>query len=510
MRLTSQIADWIEAAAQDHPQRLFLTTPEGRTLTYGELGAESGRFAVAMQQLGVTSGDRVAVQMDKSVDAVLLYVACLRLGAVFVPINVANTPAELDYFLRDCQPQLAVIRPVDQALLEPVARAAGVPCVQTLGAGGEGTLASLKNAAPDLPIIRGGDADSPAAIVYTSGTTGRSKGAVLTRTNLASNAGVLAQTWRFTSNDVLLHVLPLFHVHGLFAAINTVLASRSALLLFSKFDAQSTVERMRSASVFMGVPTHYTRLLQLAALNRESTAGMRLFVSGSAPLLAATHQEFLDRTGHTILERYGMTETLMNTSNPYAGRRKPGSVGMPLAGTAVRVVLSDGTTASEPNVTGAVEIKGPNVFAGYWRAAQKTRAEFTADGWFKSGDLGCIDEEGYVHIVGRAKDLVISGGYNVYPKEVELALDELGGVEESAVFGVPHPDFGEAVTAAVVAKAGANLSEVEIIRSLQTVLARYKVPKRVLCINELPRNSMGKVQKNVLRDTYCRLFSGDK
>jgi len=343
-----------------------------------------------------------------------------------------------------------------------------------------------------------GRPDSPAAILYTSGTTGRSKGAVLTRANLASNAAVLAQAWRFTGSDVLLHTLPLFHIHGLFAAVNTVLASASSLLFFEKFDASETVSHLARATVFMGVPTQYTRQLLHAGLNRETTAHMRLFVSGSAPLLAETHAEFLRRTGHAILERYGMTETLINTSNPYDGERKPGSVGLPLPGTSVRVAGAD--------VIGALEVRGPNVFGGYWRDPAKTRSEFTADGWFKTGDLGRIDSDGYVSIVGRSKDLVITGGYNVYPKEVESELDALPGVLESAVFGVPHPDFGEGVTAVLVPKPGAVLSESRIIGTVQQRLARYKVPKRILFIDELPRNAMGKVQKNALRKTYASLY----
>jgi malonyl-CoA/methylmalonyl-CoA synthetase len=448
---------------------------------------------------GVTPGDRVAVQVDKSAQAVLLYIACLRLGAVFVPINTANTANEVDYFWRDSQPRLAVVRPADRARLAPMASPAGVQHVETLGADGGSLpeLAAQCDANPGLPRHLG--AEALAAIVYTSGTTGRSKGAMLSRANLASNAATLAKAWRFSGRDVLLHVLPLFHIHGLFAAINTVLASGSSLLLLPKFDAASTLQHLAQATVFMGVPTHYTRLLQLPQLSREATASVRLFVSGSAPLLPETHHEFLRRTGHVILERYGMTETLMNTSNSYDGVRKPGSVGLPLPGIEIRV-------ASDEGVIGTLEVKGPNVFAGYWRDPEKTRGEFTADGWFKTGDLGRIDGDGYVYIVGRAKDLVISGGYNVYPKEVETELDALSGVSESAVFGVPHPDFGEGVTAVVVPQPEAKLSEGEIINCLQARLARYKIPKRVLLIDELPRNAMGKVQKNELRKAYASLY----
>jgi malonyl-CoA/methylmalonyl-CoA synthetase len=504
----SDPAEWVESTAHAQPDRLFLKTTAGREISYASLRTESGRFAAALMSRGVAPGDRVAVQVDKSAEAVLLYIACLRVGAVFVPINVANTANEVEYFLRDSRPRVAVIRPADRALLEPAATHAGVSYVETLGADGEGSLLELARHAQENPKLpaRGGE-NSLAAIVYTSGTTGRSKGAMLTRANLAGNAAILAEEWRFTAQDILLHALPLFHIHGLFVAINTVLASGSSMLLLSKFDAGPASQLLRQVTVFMGVPTHYTRLLQLPGLNREITAGVRLFVSGSAPLLAETHQEFLRRTGHTILERYGMTETLMNTSNPYDGVRKPGSVGPPLPGTAIRVAdAASGVVEAEPDAIGVLEVKGPNVFAGYWQDPEKTRGEFTADGWFKTGDLGRIDGDGYVHIVGRAKDLVISGGYNVYPKEVEAELDALTGVLESAVFGVPHPDFGEGVTAVVVPETACMLSEADIINSIQVRLARYKVPKRIIFIDELPRNAMGKVQKNVLRTAYASLY----
>jgi malonyl-CoA/methylmalonyl-CoA synthetase len=345
---------------------------------------------------------------------------------------------------------------------------------------------------------------------------------MLTRANLASNAEVLVESWRFTRDDVLLHVLPLFHVHGLFAALNTVLASGAGMVLMSKFDARQSLAHFPKVTVFMGVPTHYTRLLQEPSLDRDIARGIRLFVSGSAPLLAETHQEFYRRTGHEVLERYGMTETLMNTSNPYDGLRVPGSVGPPLPGIAVRVVNPEtgqvacvvgATDNPHPSagpgfgVVGALELKGPNVFAGYWRDEQKTRSEFTADGWFKTGDLGRIDDRGYVHIVGRAKDLVISGGYNVYPKEVESELDAVPGVAESAVFGVPHPDFGEGVTAAVVLAQGIRLTEADLLNSIRARLAGYKLPKRILFVDELPRNTMGKVQKNLLRSAHADLYT---
>jgi len=477
------------------PERLFLVTQDGRRFTYGDLLDSSGRIASALLRgYGVRPGERVAVRIEKSPESVFLYVACLRLGAAFVPVNTAYSIAEVDYFLSDAQPQAVVVEDAE------------VPVLQTRWE--VVTLAELLNGDRSFAPPSDLRPDSIAAIVYTSGTTGRSKGAMLTRENLASNAETLASAWRFTSDDVLLHVLPLFHVHGLFAAINTVLASGSSMILLpSRFDAADAVRRFGEATVFMGVPTHYTRLLQEEGLNRESTAHMRLFVSGSAPLLAETHQEFSRRTGHHILERYGMTETLMNTSNPYEGARVPGSVGPPLPGVEVRVINAEaGQVQTSPDAIGTLEIRGPNVFAGYWQAPEKTAQEFTSDGWFKTGDLGRIDSNGYVHIVGRVKDLVISGGYNVYPKEVESELDAIPGVLESAVFGVPHPDFGEGVTAAVVLQKGAQLTEGEMLDAVRSRLARYKLPKRILLMSELPRNTMGKVQKNVLRATNDSLY----
>jgi len=503
-------SEWLERVPFD---RMFMRTPDGQDWTYADLLDESWMVATALQNLGVVPGDRVAVRVEKSPSAVLLYIACLRLGAVFVPVNTAYSTAEVEYFLTDSKPRVAVVDPADVAPLEPLGL---VEHIVTMDAKGSGSLMDLAwRSDPDIsPDVRQFEPpqdlgpDSLAAIIYTSGTTGRSKGAMLTRKNLASNAETLASAWRFTSDDVLLHVLPLFHVHGLFAAINTVLASGSSMILLpSKFDAADAVRRLGEATVFMGVPTHYTRLLQEEGLNRESAARMRLFVSGSAPLLAETHQEFSRRTGHHILERYGMTETLMNTSNPYDGARVPGSVGPPLPGVEVRVVNAEaGKVEMTPDAIGTLEIKGPNVFAGYWQAPEKTAQEFTSDGWFKTGDLGKIDSNGYVHIVGRVKDLVISGGYNVYPKEVESELDAIPGVLESAVFGVSHPDFGEGVTAAVVLQKGAQLTEGEILDAVRSRLARYKLPKRILLMSELPRNTMGKVQKNVLRATNDSLY----
>ena len=508
MSLWKDPSDWVEAAHLPH--RLFLRTPAGREIGYGELREQSGRIASALTARGVLPGDRVAAQVDKSPEAVLLYVACLRMGAIFVPINAANTLNEVEYFLRDSQPRVIVVRPSEFNAVEPLAKQAGVMHVETLGTDGEGSLTEFAGKCDaDFHSVRR-DTNSTAAIVYTSGTTGRSKGAMLTRANLASNALALAEAWRFSEKDVLLHALPLFHIHGLFVAINTVMASGSSLLLLPRFDAAEVLAHLRDATVYMGVPTHYTRLLQQVDLNRDTTATIRVFISGSAPLLPETHSAFLRRTGHVILERYGMTETLINTSNPYEGPRLPGSVGRALKGTQIRVNHAEsGALESLRDDFGVLEVKGPNVFAGYWGDAEKTRSEFTSDAWFKTGDVGRIDPDGYVHIVGRAKDLVISGGYNVYPIEVESELDALAGVQESAVFGVPHPDLGEGVTAAIVAEAGANLSERGILEAVRTRLARYKVPKRILLVDELPRNTMGKVQKNALRKAFATIYSAN-
>lgn len=507
MSLWKDPSDWIEEAP--HLQhRLFLRTPAGREISYAVLHEQSGRIASALTARDVLPGDRVAAQVDKSPEAVLLYVACLRMGAVFVPINAANTPNEVEYFLRDSQPRVIIVRPSDFDAVKPLAKQTGVMHVDTLGTGGEGSLTELAGKCDANFHSARVDTSSTAAIVYTSGTTGRSKGAMLTRANLASNALALAEAWRFSENDVLLHALPLFHIHGLFVAINTVMASGSSLLLLPKFDASEVLAHLRDATVYMGVPTHYTRLLQQVDLNRETTTTIRVFISGSAPLLPETHRAFLQRTGHVILERYGMTETLINTSNPYEGPRLPGSVGPTLKGTQIRVNQAESGALEDPrDEFGVLEVKGPNVFAGYWRDAEKTRGEFTSDAWFKTGDVGRIDRDGYVHIVGRAKDLVISGGYNVYPIEVESELDALAGVQESAVFGVPHPDLGEGVTAAIVAKAGAVLSERGILKAVRPRLARYKVPKRIFLVDELPRNTMGKVQKNALRKAFATIYS---
>ena len=485
---------------------LFIETIDGRSWTYGDMLATSARFANVLTGLGVKPGDRVAVQVEKSPEALMLYLACVRAGAVYLPLNTGYTLAELDYFIGDAEPALVVCAPKTRAGLKPVATARGAR-IETLGEHGDGSLAALAmEAGGDFADVARGPGDL-AAILYTSGTTGRSKGAMLTHDNLLSNASTLVDTWRFTAADRLIHALPIFHTHGLFVASNIILLAGASMIFLPKFDAEEAISLMPGATVLMGVPTFYVRLLQSAKLTREVTANMRLFISGSAPLLAETHRQFQSATGHAILERYGMTETNMNTSNPYDGDRIPGTVGFPLPGVSLRVVDRESGRELAGGETGMIEVKGPNVFKGYWRMPEKTQAEFRPDGFFITGDLGQVDARGYVHIVGRGKDLVISGGYNIYPKEVEMEIDMLPGVVESAVFGVPHPDFGEGVTAAVVLKPDAAVDEQSVLAALKDRLARYKQPKRVVFIPDLPRNTMGKVQKNALRNRFADLYS---
>ncbi len=490
---------WLERALLSSPQRSFLHTPAGRSVRYEELESATRRIAAALRGLGVVKGDRVAVAVEKSVEAVFLYVACLRMGAVYMPLNTAYTTAELEYFLSDAQPRLFIAGAAQaDAGLRGAAARGGIR-VLTLEADGSGSLseslARCENPAPD-PDHRG---DDLAALVYTSGTTGRSKGAMLTRANLSFGTQRLVEAWGFTADDVLLHALPLFHVHGLFMALNTVLASGASMLFMARFDAVELLRLLPQASVLMGVPTFYTRLLSRPEFTRESVTSIRVFICGSAPLLPETHREFSARCGHAILERYGMTETMIIASNPLHGERKPGSVGLPLPGVEVRI--------SDPGGgIGMIEVRGTNVFQGYWNAPEKTAADFRPDGFFVTGDLGYFDAQGYLHVAGRAKDLIISGGFNVYPLEVEEAIDALPGVMESAVIGLPHADFGEGVTAIIVAAPGASLSERSVIEALKGRLAKFKLPKRVLFIDELPRNAMGKVRKQALRSAHARLY----
>lgn len=488
------------------PERPFLETSSGEVLTYGDLERLSGAYAGALVGLGVEPGDRVAVQAEKSPAMIALYLGCVRAGAVFLPLNTAYTPAEIEYFLGDAEPRVFVCDPGRLDELRPVAEAKGVAHVTTLDAHGRGTMqaAADSSSGPFQDVARG--PDDLAAILYTSGTTGRSKGAMLSHENLASNARALVEAWHFTPDDVLVHALPIFHTHGLFVATNVTLMAGSSLLFLSKFDPDLILRLMGRATAMMGVPTFYTRLLQSPGLTPEAAKGMRLFVSGSAPLLAETHREWQARTGHAILERYGMTETNMNTSNPYRGDRVAGTVGMPLPGVQVRVTEPESGADLGPDEIGMIEVRGPNVFKGYWRMPEKTASEFRSDGFFITGDLGKFDERGYVHIVGRGKDLIITGGFNVYPKEIEAEIDEMPGVMESAVVGVPHSDFGEGVTAVVVRSKDSALTEAEVQRVLQGRLAKFKLPKRVIFVDDLPRNTMGKVQKNVLREQLADLY----
>ncbi len=500
---------WIVRAVEAAPERTFIETPAGRLYTYADMLDWSGRFAAALAARGVKAGDRLAVQVDKSPEALMLYLGCLRLGAVFLPLNTAYPAAEVEYFLADAGPRLVVVRPSEAVAIGAIAQRLQLPEVETMGSHGEGSLIALANRCePSGFVPFSGDPGALAALVYTSGTTGRSKGAMLSRANLASNAAALVQAWRFTSDDVLLHALPVFHAHGLFIAANTMLACGGTMLFLPRFDADEVIRALPRATSMMGIPTFYTRLLQHPGLTREATAHMRLFVSGSAPLQADTHHEFASRTGHAILERYAMTETVVNTSNPYEGLRLPCSVGMPLPGIEVRVTdPASGASLTAVDQVGMLEVRGPNVFSGYWNMPEKTAEELRADGFFITGDLGKIDGMGYVHIVGRGKDLIITGGYNVYPKEVEGEIDALPGVLESAVIGLPHRDFGEGVTAVVVARQGDLLDEAVVLEAMAGRLAKFKLPKRVLIVAELPRNAMGKVLKNVLRDTYAQLYS---
>ena len=481
------------------PESPCIERADGSIVDYGSLAAGAARFAGWLTRAGARPGDRIAVQVPKTAEAVMLYLGALRAGLAYLPLNTGYTRRELDYFIADAEPAV-VVSSSPGSDLAAAARAHEVVTVAELDAEGGGSLAEGAAGLPeDYPTVARAS-DDLAAILYTSGTTGQPKGAMLTHANLASNALALIGAWGFSGADVLLHALPLFHTHGLFVACHCVLGAGARMILLPRFDAEDVAARMPAATVFMGVPTFYTRLLALPDFGPAECRNVRLFVSGSAPMLTQTHAEWRERTGHTVLERYGMTETGMNTSNPLDGERRPGTVGPPLPGVEVRIAGEDGGLLGSGEV-GGIELKGPNVFKGYWRNPEKTAAEFTADGWFRSGDLGRIDDDGYLSIVGRGKDLIISGGFNVYPKEVELCLDKLPGVLESAVIGVPHPDFGEAVTAVIVAD-GEAPAEQAVIAALRSELAAYKVPKRVHVVEELPRNSMGKVQKNVLRDRY--------
>ncbi|MBK0399153.1 malonyl-CoA synthase [Limibaculum sp. M0105] len=506
----NHLIDGLWAGFAGREPAVFAELGDGRHYTYADLNAVSARFAAGLIELGVRPGDRVAAQVEKSIEALMLYLGTVRAGGVFLPLNTAYTPAEIGYFVGDAEPRLLVCDPARAEALRPIAEGVGAR-VETLGGskGGSVPEGSLLGLIPDEAegfsnVPRG--PDDLAAILYTSGTTGRSKGAMLSHDNLLSNAKVLAKTWRFTGDDVLIHALPIFHTHGLFVASNTVIATAGRLIWMEKFDVDAVVAALPRATAMMGVPTFYTRLLADPRLDRGLTRDMRLFISGSAPLLAETHRQWQERTGHAILERYGMTECSMNTSNPYDGERRAGTVGFPLEGVELRITEPETGRALQQGEIGMIEVRGPNIFKGYWRMPEKTAEELRADGWFITGDLGMIDDRGYVVIVGRGKDLIITGGFNVYPKEVEGEIDRIPGVVESAVIGVPHPDFGEGVVAVVVPETGAGLSEKDILGPLAERLAKFKQPKRVIFAEALPRNTMGKVQKKELRDQHAGTF----
>lgn len=490
----------------DDPERLVIETHDGARISYGDLIARAGQMANVLVARGVKPGDRVAVQVEKSVANIVLYLGTVRAGAVYLPLNTAYTLNELDYFIGDAEPSLVVCDPSKAEGLAPIAAKVNAR-IETLGPDGKGSLTEAADKAGSEFATVPRENDDLAAILYTSGTTGRSKGAMLTHDNLASNSLSLVGYWRFTDKDVLIHALPIYHTHGLFVATNVTLFARASMIFLPKLDPDLMIKLMARATVLMGVPTFYTRLLQNPALSRDTTKHMRLFISGSAPLLAETHREWSARTGHAVLERYGMTETNMNTSNPYDGERVPGAVGFPLPGVSVRVTEPETGKELPREEIGMIEVKGPNVFKGYWRMPDKTKSEFRPDGFFITGDLGKIDNKGYVHILGRGKDLVISGGFNVYPKEIESEIDAMPGVIESAVIGVPHADFGEGVTAVLVCNKGADVTEAAVLKALDGRLAKFKMPKRVFVVDELPRNTMGKVQKNILRDTYKDIYA---
>ena len=487
-----------EAQFLAHADEPCLRLPDAEDWSHADLLARVSAATGALAELGVRAGDRVVVQVAKSPECVALYLGCLKLGAVYVPLNTAYTPREVEYFLADAEPALFVCAEEAQSV-------SGVP-VATLDAAGGGSFADAVASAVPWETVAPRGGEDLAAIVYTSGTTGRSKGAMLSHANLASNAETLREAWGWRDDDVLLHALPIFHVHGLFVAMHCVFLTGTSMVFLPGFDAETFAGRLAESTVTMGVPTFYTRLLARPDFGRETCAGMRLFISGSAPLTEQTFHAFEARTGHRILERYGMSETLMNTSNPLDGERVAGTVGFALPGVETRICGADDEMVAAGAV-GEIEVRGPNVFSGYWRMPEKTAEEFRDDGFFRTGDMGFMDEEGRVTIVGRAKDVVISGGYNVYPKEVEDLIEEMPEVAETAVIGVPHPDFGEGVVAVVV-PAGGEVGLGAVEDTLRGRLARFKQPKRVVNLDALPRNAMGKVQKNALRERYAGLFEG--
>ena len=504
---SNHLAKHLRSASLKKKDSTFIHLHENdQLISFEDFFQNAEKIACALISAGIKPGDRVAMQVEKSYSALELYLGTIMAGAGFLPLNTAYVTDEVDFFLRDAQPSIFVCAPSKLDNLTKIAESCGVSKIWTLSADGTGSLIDKKNAeSPGFTGVKR-NPDDLAAVLYTSGTTGRSKGAMLTHRNLQSNAEALVKCWQFTDEDILIHALPLYHTHGLFVATNVSLLAGSSLLLMKKFDADAICKRMPQASVLMGVPTFYVRLLEHPDLGNASK-NMRLFVSGSAPMLPHTHALWKERTGQTILERYGMTETSMNTSNPYFGERRAGTAGLPLPG--VEVIITDPATGKvlQNGRTGMIEIRGPNVFKGYWGMPEKTAEELRENGFFITGDLGSIGEDGYVSLVGRSKDLIISAGYNIYPKEIELILDCIDGVFESAVIGVPHPDLGEAMVAVIVTESGISLNQDSITGFLQNRIARFKHPKQIIFIDELPRNSMGKVQKNVLRESYQEIFN---
>ena len=490
-----------------------IETDAGLTYSWRDIDRATAMVANLLGSLDIPPASRIAVQVEKSVEAVVLYLATLRAGHVFLPLNTAYQSAEIDYFVTNAEPAVVVCAPANFGWVSKIAFKAGTQHVFTLGDDRTGSLLERAARCSDQHTVVARGPDDLAAILYTSGTTGRSKGAMLSHDNLLSNARVLKDYWGWKPGDVLIHALPIFHVHGLFVALHGALLNGSKMLWMAKFDPKQAIAWMRQATVFMGVPTLYVRMLGESGLTREATAHMRLFISGSAPLLIETFKVWQERTGHTILERYGMSETAMLTSNPYSAdarfggqtERRGGTVGFPLPGVVLRVLGDDGQAVPVGDI-GGIQVRGPNIFKGYWRMPEKTAEEFTTDGYFKTGDVGKVDERGYVTIVGRSKDLIISGGYNVYPAEIEGYINDMPGVAESAVIGVPHPDFGEVGVAVVIAKPGVQLDGDQIIAALKAQLANFKIPKRCFVVAELPRNTMGKVQKNLLREQHKGLF----
>ncbi len=483
----------------------FLHLQDGSVISHSDFLEKAARLAHVLTEIGLEPGDRLAAQVQKSPEALALYAACVQAGVIFLPLNTAYTADEVTYFIENSGARCIVCDDKSADDLKPIADRLGAR-LETMNANGGGSLTDQAASMPASFDTVSRASDDLAAFLYTSGTTGRSKGAMLTQDNLLSNALTLGDFWKFTADDVLLHALPIFHTHGLFVATNVILATGGSMIFLPKFDLDAMIDLMPKATTMMGVPTFYTRLLDDARFTKGLTAHMRLFVSGSAPLLAETHFQFEKRTGHRILERYGMTETNMNTSNPYDGDRRAGTVGFPLPGVELKITdPATGKTLPHGDV-GQIEVRGPNVFKGYWQMPEKTAAELREDGFFITGDLGKLDDDGYVHIVGRNKDLIISGGYNIYPKEIELVLDEQPGVLESAVIGVPHADFGETVLGLIVPEHGASLDLEAIGEACKASLARFKHPRKLIEVEDLPRNTMGKVQKNVLRDTYRDVF----